>query len=99
MQAQRVKKTIAHDDVTQRATARKILKKIIDLATRIELTLSILMPRPGNLLKNSIIHFHICSYFATYLLTVIKQELLNSSYLLYNTVKNNFKYKLSGRTF
>ena len=29
------KKTIAHDDVTLRATARKILKKIIDLATGI----------------------------------------------------------------
>ena len=39
------KKTIAHDDVTWRATARKIVKKIIDLASQIELTLLILMPR------------------------------------------------------
>ena len=38
------KKTIAHDDVTHGAIVYKILKKIIDLATRIELTLSILMP-------------------------------------------------------
>ena len=30
------KNTLARDDVTYRATARKILKKIIDLATRIE---------------------------------------------------------------
>ena len=30
------KKTIAHDDVTHGAMARKILKIIIDLATRIE---------------------------------------------------------------
>ena len=37
MQAQR-KGT--HDDVTQRATAPMILKKIIDLALRIELTLA-----------------------------------------------------------
>ena len=35
------KKIIAHDDVTHGAMARKILKKIIDLATRIELTLSV----------------------------------------------------------
>ena len=41
-----VKKTIAHDDVTHDAMARKILKKITDLTTRIELTLLILMPRP-----------------------------------------------------
>ena len=33
------KKTIAHDDVTQCTMARKILKKINDLSTRIELTL------------------------------------------------------------
>ena len=38
------KKTIAHYDVTLGAVAHKILKKIIDLAMRIELTLSILMP-------------------------------------------------------
>ena len=30
------KKAIAHDDVTHGAMARKILKKIIELATRIE---------------------------------------------------------------
>ena len=40
------KKTIAHDDVSHGTMARKILKKIIDLAMRIDLTLSILMPRP-----------------------------------------------------
>ena len=39
MQAQR-KEMIAQDDVTQRATARKILKKINGLATRIELTVN-----------------------------------------------------------
>ena len=33
------KKTIAHDDVTHGVMAHKILKKIIDLATRIELPL------------------------------------------------------------
>ena len=38
--------------------ARKILNKIIDWATRIEITLSILMPRPLNLLRNSTVHFH-----------------------------------------
>ena len=40
------KETIPHDDVTHGAMPRKILKKIIHLATRIELTLLILMPRP-----------------------------------------------------
>ena len=35
----------AQDDVTQRATAGKTLKKSNGLATRIELTLSSLMPR------------------------------------------------------
>ena len=40
------KKTIAHDDVTHGATARKILKKNNDSATRIELILLTLMPRP-----------------------------------------------------
>ena len=64
------KKTIAHDDVTHGAMARKILKKIIDLPTRIELTLSVLMPRPKNLMRNSTIYFYICSYSATYLLRV-----------------------------
>ena len=51
---------VAHDNVTHGALARKILKKITDSATQIELTLTILMPRPWNLLKNSSIHFHIC---------------------------------------
>ena len=40
------KKTIAHNDVTHDAMVHKTLKKIIDVATRIELTLSILIPRP-----------------------------------------------------
>ena len=35
------KKTIAHNDVNHDAMAHKTLKKIIDVATRIELTLSI----------------------------------------------------------
>ena len=61
------KKTIVYDDVMQRATASKILRKIIGSATRIELTLVNLMPRPCNFLRNSTIHFHICSYSATYL--------------------------------
>ena len=42
----KAKKTIAHNDVTLGEMAPKILKKIVDLATRIELTLPILMPRP-----------------------------------------------------
>ena len=64
----KAKKTMAHDDVTQRTTAQKILKKINGLATRIELTLSILMTLPCNLLRNnySTIHFHICSFSLTY---------------------------------
>ena len=40
------KETIAHDEVSDGAMARKILKKIIDLSARIELILSILLPRP-----------------------------------------------------
>ena len=59
--------------------ARKILKKIIDLATRIELTLSILMPRPWNLPRNSTIHFYICSY-SVYLLRVIGSTLWRSQF-------------------
>ena len=59
-------KTIAHDDVTHGAVAHKILKKIIDLAMRIELTLSILMPWSWNSMSNLTIHFHICSYSATF---------------------------------
>ena len=46
-----------------RCNARKILKKIIDLAVRIELTLSILAPRPWNLLRNSTMDFHILFMF------------------------------------
>ena len=47
----------------------KILKKINGLANWIELTLSILMPLPWNLLINSSIRVHICSYSVTYLLS------------------------------
>ena len=38
------RKLIAHGDVTHGAMAQKIFKKIMDLAMRIELTMSILMP-------------------------------------------------------
>ena len=34
------------------------------------LTLAILRQRPWNLLRNSTIHFHISSYYATYLLSI-----------------------------
>ena len=63
-------KTIAQDDVTWRATARKILKKINYLAAQIELTQSILLSLPWNLLSNLANHFHICSYSVTYLFWV-----------------------------
>ena len=55
-------KTVAHDNVTHGATARKILNKINGLATQIELTRTILMPRPCKLLRNYTIHFLLCSY-------------------------------------
>ena len=72
------KKTLAHDDVTHGAMAHKIFIKINDVATRIKLTLSILTPRPWNLLRNSTIHFHICSYSTTHLLRVTGSTLWRS---------------------
>ena len=72
------KKTIAHDGVTYGTTACKILKKINGLATRIELTLWISMPLPWNILRNSTIHFNICSYSVTYLLRVMVSQLWRS---------------------
>ena len=63
-------KMIAHDDVNERATARKILKKINGLETRIVLTRAILMWRPWNLLINTTIYLYIYSYSSTYLLNV-----------------------------
>ena len=59
------KKTIAHDDVSHIAMARKILKKMIDIARRIKLTVNF----NATTLKfdeKFAIHFHITSYSATF---------------------------------
>ena len=74
------KKTIAHDAITHCAMVWKILQKIIDLATQIELTLSILMIWLWNLLRNLSIHFHNGSYSATYLLRVTGLMLWQSQF-------------------
>ena len=91
------KKTKAHDDVTHGTMA---LKKIIDLATRIELTLWILVPRSWNLLRNSTIHFHICSYSATHLLrvtgsTLWRLQFHNISSLFTNLIWRNWSKKFA----
>ena len=66
------KKTIAHDNVTWRATARKIVN------SQIELTLLILIARLWNFPRNSTIYLHVCSYSATYLLWVTGSTLWRS---------------------
>ena len=77
---------MAHDDVTCSGTARKIFYKINCFAPRIDLCHEIFMPRPRNLLRNSLINFRICSNFLVLLIIIINpQKIIINNTKIHNT--------------